>query len=63
LKLPEIVKIVDIQINLLSKRLKDKKINIVLTEKARDCSSAVVGTIRSIQVYKDLELLDASDKA
>ncbi|MCD4841119.1 MAG: hypothetical protein K8R08_03815 [Methanosarcinales archaeon] len=57
------MKIVDIQINLLSKRLKDKKINIVLTEKARDCSSAVVGTIRSIQVYKDLELLDASDKA
>jgi ATP-dependent Clp protease ATP-binding subunit ClpB len=36
LKLPEIVKIVDIQVNILSKRLKERKINIVLTEKARD---------------------------
>ncbi|MBC2697226.1 MAG: ATP-dependent chaperone ClpB [ANME-2 cluster archaeon] len=36
LKLPEIVKIVDIQVNILSKRLKERKINIVLSEKARD---------------------------
>jgi len=36
LKLPEIVKIVDIQVNILSKRLKERKINIVLTDKARD---------------------------
>ena len=36
LKLLEIVKIVDIQVNILSKRLKERKINIVLTEKARD---------------------------
>jgi len=30
------VKIVDIQVNILSKRLKERKINIVLSEKARD---------------------------
>jgi ATP-dependent Clp protease ATP-binding subunit ClpB len=36
LKLPEIVKIVNIQVNILSKRLKERKINIVLTDKARD---------------------------
>ncbi|NOR47872.1 MAG: AAA domain-containing protein, partial [Methanosarcinaceae archaeon] len=36
LKLPEIVKIVDIQVNILSKRLKERKINIVLSENARD---------------------------
>ena len=36
LKLPEIMKIVDIQVALLSKRLKERKINIVLTEKAKD---------------------------
>jgi len=36
LKLPEIVKIVDIQLGLLSRRLKERKIDIVLTEKARD---------------------------
>jgi len=36
LKLPEIVKIVDIQVNILTKRLKERKINIVLSEKARD---------------------------
>ncbi|MBW6518646.1 MAG: ATP-dependent chaperone ClpB [ANME-2 cluster archaeon] len=36
LKLPEIMKIVDIQVNQLSKRLKERKINIVLSEKARD---------------------------
>jgi ATP-dependent Clp protease ATP-binding subunit ClpB len=36
LKLPEIVKIVDIQVDLLSRRLKERKINIVLTENAKD---------------------------
>ena len=36
LKLPEIMKIVDIQVALLSRRLKERKINIVLTEKAKD---------------------------
>ncbi|MCL7413111.1 MAG: AAA family ATPase, partial [ANME-2 cluster archaeon] len=36
LKLPEIMKIVDIQVSQLSKRLKDRKITIVLSEKAKD---------------------------
>jgi len=36
LKLPEIVKIVDIQFGILGKRLSDKKITISLTQKARD---------------------------
>ncbi|MCG7849491.1 MAG: AAA family ATPase, partial [ANME-2 cluster archaeon] len=36
LKLPEIMKIVDIQVSQLSKRLKERKINIVLSEKAKD---------------------------
>jgi ATP-dependent Clp protease ATP-binding subunit ClpB len=36
LKLTEIVKIVDIQLGLLSRRLKERKIDIVLTEKAKD---------------------------
>jgi len=36
LKLPEIVKIVDIQLGLLSRRLKERKIDIVLTQKAKD---------------------------
>ncbi|MCK4937488.1 MAG: ATP-dependent chaperone ClpB, partial [Methanosarcinales archaeon] len=36
LKLPEIMKIVDIQVNQLSKRLRERKINIVLNEKAKD---------------------------
>ncbi|MBE0525033.1 MAG: ATP-dependent chaperone ClpB [Methanosarcinales archaeon] len=36
LKLPEILKIVDIQLSLLSKRLKERKIEIVLTENAKD---------------------------
>ncbi|MDF1527402.1 MAG: ATP-dependent chaperone ClpB, partial [bacterium] len=36
LKLAEIMKIVDIQVNQLSKRLKERKINIVLSEKAKD---------------------------
>ncbi|MDO8726107.1 MAG: AAA family ATPase, partial [Candidatus Methanoperedens sp.] len=36
LKLPEIVKIVDIQFGILGKRLLDKKITISLTQKARD---------------------------
>jgi len=36
LKLAEIMKIVDIQVSLLSGRLKERKINIILSEKARD---------------------------
>ncbi len=36
LKLAEIMKIVDIQVGLLSGRLKERKINIMLSEKARD---------------------------
>jgi len=36
LKLTEIVKIVDIQLGLLSRRLKERKIDIALTEKAKD---------------------------
>jgi len=36
LKLPEIMKIVDIQVSQLSKRLKDRKIHIVLSEEAKD---------------------------
>ncbi|MCL7416199.1 MAG: ATP-dependent chaperone ClpB, partial [ANME-2 cluster archaeon] len=36
LKLPEIMMIVDIQVSQLSKRLKERKINIVLSEKAKD---------------------------
>lgn len=36
LKLPEIMKIVDMQFNILSKRLVEKRIKITLTEKARD---------------------------
>jgi len=36
LKLPEIVKIVDIQFGILGKRLSEKKITISLTQKARD---------------------------
>jgi len=36
LKLPEIMKIVDIQFRILSTRLEERKINIFLTQKARD---------------------------
>ncbi|HMB45111.1 MAG TPA: ATP-dependent chaperone ClpB [Candidatus Methanoperedens sp.] len=36
LKLPEIVKIVDIQFNILKKRLTERKIEIILTESARN---------------------------
>lgn len=36
LKLPEIIKIVDIQVGILSKRLSERKITINLTQKARD---------------------------
>jgi ATP-dependent Clp protease ATP-binding subunit ClpB len=36
LKLPEIMKIVEIQFEILSKRLSERKINISLTQKARD---------------------------
>ncbi len=36
LKLPEIMKIVDIQFGILSKRLSERKINLSLSEKARD---------------------------
>ncbi len=36
LKLPEIIKIVDIQFNILKKRLTERKIEITLTESARD---------------------------
>lgn len=36
LKLPEILKIVEIQFGILSKRLLEKKINLSMTEKARD---------------------------
>lgn len=35
-ELPEIVKIVDIQFGILSKRLLEKRINLNMTEKARD---------------------------
>jgi ATP-dependent Clp protease ATP-binding subunit ClpB len=36
LRLPEIIKIVDIQFNILKKRLTERKIEITLTESARD---------------------------
>ena len=36
LRLPEIMKIVDIQFNILKKRLTERKIEITLTESARD---------------------------